>query len=65
MLNPPPPLCVAAVQPDAVPSLPGFILLHHAVTIVLLIIPFRRPHLHWVGGQRRGGDSAGCLHCIK
>ncbi|KAL4431312.1 hypothetical protein ABPG75_006568 [Micractinium tetrahymenae] len=32
--------------PDAVPSLPGVILLHHFVTACLLCIPLRYPHLH-------------------
>lgn len=35
------------LQPDAVPSLPSVILLHHAVTFVLLCAPLRHPHLHW------------------
>ncbi len=34
------------VIPDAVPSLPGVILLHHFVTACLLCIPLRYPHLH-------------------
>lgn len=32
--------------PDAVPSLPGVILLHHFVTACLLCVPLRYPHLH-------------------
>jgi hypothetical protein len=34
-----------AVEPDAVPSLPYVILLHHAVTVVLLSFPLRYAHL--------------------
>lgn len=31
--------------PDAVPSLPGVILLHHSVALVLLMHPLLYPHL--------------------
>lgn len=33
------------VEPDAVPSMPNVILLHHVVTFVLLCFPLRYPHL--------------------
>lgn len=33
------------VQPEAVPSLPSIILVHHATTFVLLLFPLRHPQL--------------------
>lgn len=35
-----------AVEPDAVPSLPRIILLHHAVTAALLAVAIAHPHMH-------------------
>lgn len=52
-----------AIQPDAVPSKPTLILMHHVFTLLLLGIPLRFPHLAiytcWVRWQARWCFSAG------
>lgn len=34
-----------AIQPDCVPSLPHVVLVHHALTVLLLYFPLRHPEL--------------------